>query len=97
METKLCKCGCGHPAGKRWEYKRGHAPKGTKSSSTPPRKQTAKSLAVIEPVFEIGPQPEEEYLALEINGPAYDRIFSMLTLRQKNIAIGAALCADEDE
>jgi hypothetical protein len=63
----------------------------------PPRKQTAKSLAVIEPVVEIGPQPEEEYLALEINGAAYDRIFSMLTLYQKNIAIGAALCADEDE
>jgi hypothetical protein len=32
MDKKLCKCGCGEPAGERWEYKRGHKPKAEKKS-----------------------------------------------------------------
>jgi hypothetical protein len=40
MDGKMCACGCGNPAPKKWNYLRGHKPEGAKSApkseATPP-------------------------------------------------------------
>jgi hypothetical protein len=83
MTNRPCKCGCGEDAGAKWEYKRGHKPKG----DTPPRTQLAK----LEPVAEIEAAPEEEFIEISFNAASLDRLFNMLSLYEKSVAIAAAL------
>jgi len=55
----------------------------------PPRTQLAKVEPDLE--IEVEAEPEEEWIEISFNAASLERLFNMLSLYQKSVAIAAAL------